>query len=39
LKIINEEGAGLSNIAPTILTLMDIEKPKEMTSKTLIKKC
>ena len=37
-KIINEKNAGLSNIAPTLLTLMGIEKPKEMTSKTLIEK-
>ena len=37
-KIINENNAGLSNIAPTLLTLMGIEKPKEMTSKTLIEK-
>ncbi|MCK4883876.1 MAG: 2,3-bisphosphoglycerate-independent phosphoglycerate mutase [Candidatus Diapherotrites archaeon] len=28
---------GLENIAPTILELMNIEKPKEMTSKSLIK--
>ena len=37
-KIINERNAGLSNIAPTLLTLMGLEKPKEMTSKTLIEK-
>jgi 2,3-bisphosphoglycerate-independent phosphoglycerate mutase len=37
-KIINEKNAGLSNIAPTLLTLMGIDKPKEMTSKTLIEK-
>ena len=37
-KIINEKNAGLSNIAPTLLALMGIEKPKEMTSKTLIEK-
>ena len=37
-KIINEKNAGLSNIAPTLLTLMGLEKPKEMTSKTLIEK-
>ena len=36
-QIINDKNAGLSNIAPTLLTLMGIEKPKEMTSKTLIK--
>ena len=36
-QIINEKNAGLSNIAPTLLTLMDIEKPEEMTSETLIK--
>ena len=36
-QIINEKNAGLSNIAPTLLTLMGIEKPKEMTSETLIK--
>jgi 2,3-bisphosphoglycerate-independent phosphoglycerate mutase len=30
------EGMGLSSIAPTILQLMDIEKPPEMTSKSLI---
>jgi len=37
-KIINEKNAGLSNIAPTLLTLMGIDKPKEMTGKTLIEK-
>ena len=36
-QIINDKNAGLSNIAPTLLTLMGIEKPKEMTSETLIK--
>jgi len=36
-QIINDKNAGLSNIAPTLLTLMGIEKPIEMTSKTLIK--
>ena len=35
-EIINHSG-GLSNIAPTLLTLMDIEKPKEMTASSLIK--
>jgi len=34
-NIINENG-GLSNIAPTMLTLMGIKKPKEMTSESLI---
>jgi len=36
-EIVNHSG-GLSNIAPTLLTLMDIEKPKEMTASSLIKK-
>lgn len=31
------EKGNLSNIAPTILDYMDIDKPKEMTSKSLIK--
>lgn len=35
-NIINDNG-GLSNIAPTMLTLMGIKKPKEMTSESLIK--
>ena len=35
-NIINDNG-GLSNIAPTIFTLMGIKKPKEMTSESLIK--
>ena len=35
-EIINNNG-GLSNITPTILTLMGIEKPKEMKSDSLIK--
>ena len=35
-EIINHSG-GLSNIAPTLLTLMDIDKPKEMTASSLIK--
>jgi 2,3-bisphosphoglycerate-independent phosphoglycerate mutase len=35
-EIVNHSG-GLSNIAPTLLTLMDIEKPKEMTASSLIK--
>ena len=35
-KIINDKNAGISNIAPTLLTLMGIDKPNEMTSKTLI---
>ena len=35
-KITNKKG-GLSNISPTLLTLMGIKKPKEMTSETLIK--
>ncbi len=34
---LNETGA-LCDIAPTILELMDIEKPKEMTGKSMIKK-
>ena len=35
-KIIKNDG-GLSNITPTVLTLMGIDKPKEMTSDSLIK--
>ena len=35
-EIVNHSG-GLSNIAPTLLMLMDIEKPKEMTAASLIK--
>ena len=35
-EVINHS-AGLSNIAPTLLMLMDIEKPKEMTAASLIK--
>ena len=35
-EIINKSG-GLSNIAPTLLTLMGIKKPKEMSSESLIK--
>ena len=35
-KIINNGNAGLSNVAPTLLTLMGIDKPEEMTSDTLI---
>ena len=35
-EVINHSG-GLSNIAPTLLMLMDIEKPKEMTAASLIK--
>ena len=35
-SIIKKDG-GLSNITPTILTLMGIDKPKEMTSDSLIK--
>ena len=35
-KITNKKG-GLSNISPTLLTLMGIKKPKEMTSESLIK--
>jgi 2,3-bisphosphoglycerate-independent phosphoglycerate mutase len=31
-----KEGAGLSDIAPTILALLNIEKPKEMTGENLI---
>ena len=34
-KIINDDG-GLSNISPTILKRMGIEKPKEMTTDSLI---
>jgi len=30
-----KDGGGLSNVAPTILQLMGIEKPKEMTSESL----
>ena len=36
-KIINQKG-GLSNITPTVLTMMGIPKPEEMTSDSLIKK-
>jgi len=36
-KICKEEG-GLANIAPTILTLMGIKKPKAMTGESLIEK-
>ena len=35
-EIVNKSG-GLSNIAPTLLTLMGIKKPKEMSSESLIK--
>jgi 2,3-bisphosphoglycerate-independent phosphoglycerate mutase len=35
-KVKLKEGKGLSNIAPTILDIMDIKKPKEMTGKSLI---
>ena len=35
-EITNKKG-GLSNISPTLLTLMGIKKPKEMTSESLIK--
>ena len=35
-EIIKNDG-GLSNITPTVLTLMGIDKPKEMTSDSLIK--
>lgn len=31
-----KKGLGLSNIAPTILEMMEIKKPKEMTEKSLI---
>ena len=34
-KIINNNG-GLSNISPTVLKMMGVEKPKEMTSNSLI---
>ena len=37
LAIINQKG-GLSNITPTVLAMMGIPKPKEMTSESLIKK-
>ena len=36
-KLIDKKG-GLSNIAPSILKLMNIEKPAEMTSESLIEK-
>ena len=36
-EIVNQEG-GLSNITPTILEMMGIAKPSEMTSNSLIKK-
>jgi 2,3-bisphosphoglycerate-independent phosphoglycerate mutase len=35
-KIKLKKGKGLSSIAPTILYLMNIEKPKQMTSESLI---
>jgi 2,3-bisphosphoglycerate-independent phosphoglycerate mutase len=35
-KLELEEGKGLSNIAPTILELMGIEKPSDMTSSSII---
>ncbi len=34
---ITKQGGGLSNIAPTLLSLMGINKPSEMTSDSLIK--
>jgi 2,3-bisphosphoglycerate-independent phosphoglycerate mutase len=34
---INLANGGLSDVAPTVLDLMDISKPKEMTGKSLIK--
>jgi bisphosphoglycerate-independent phosphoglycerate mutase (AlkP superfamily) len=34
-RISNNKG-GLSNISPTILKIMGIDKPKEMTSDSLI---
>ena len=37
ISIINQKG-GLSNITPTVLTMMGIPKPEEMTSDSLIKK-
>lgn len=33
-----KDGCGLSDIAPTVLDLMGIEKPSEMTGKSIIKK-
>ncbi|MBT4257981.1 2,3-bisphosphoglycerate-independent phosphoglycerate mutase [archaeon] len=36
-KIKLEKGKGLKDIAPTILQLMEIPKPKEMTGKSIIK--
>ena len=35
-KIILKKGRGLSDIAPTVLDIMGIKKPKEMTGKSLI---
>lgn len=37
-KIKLRKGAGLSDVAPTILDLLDVKKPIEMTGKSLIKK-
>lgn len=36
VKLVQEKFGALSDIAPTLLQLMDISQPKEMTGKTLI---
>jgi len=35
-KIVKEKNQGLKNIAPTILDLIELKKPKEMTANSLI---